>query len=248
MEREARDGHRRPRRPLAGRRAHPGGRRPLHDRAERRRDADAPRRTDRRGVALLRAVEHGDARARFLQPARRRLGGRDRTGQGRNADPPLHREPRHGPHAAGGVHGAMAEAHPRGRRRDERHGLLLRPLPARGAGRSRGCHRHLLGRHARRGMDGPRDDGRLQGVRPLVPRRRREDRPSPEQALRTLQRHDRTARALHRQGIPLVPGRIEPAAARPVPGADAGLREDAPQTLGAGRTAVLLRADRALLL
>ena len=70
VEREARDGHRRPRRSLAGRRAHPGGRRPLHDRAERRRDADAQRRTDRRGVALLRAVEHGDARARLLQPAR----------------------------------------------------------------------------------------------------------------------------------------------------------------------------------
>ena len=48
-------------------------------------------------------------------------------------------------------------------------GLLLRPLLAERAGRPRGCHRHLLGRHPGRGVDGPRNDVRIQGVRPLVP-------------------------------------------------------------------------------
>ena len=51
----------------------------------------------------------------------------------------------------------------------QRHGLLLRPLLAERAGRPRGCHRHLLGRHPGRGVDGPRNDVRIQGVRPLVP-------------------------------------------------------------------------------
>lgn len=162
-------GQRRQRRPLAGRRAHPGGRRSLHDRIERRRAADAPRRADRRGVALLRTIEHGDAGTRIPQPARRRFGGGDHPGQGRNADPPLHRQTQHGTHAAGGVRGTMAEAHPRSGRRNQRHGLLLRPLLAERAGRPRGCHRHLLGRHPGRGVDGPRNDVRIQGVRPLVP-------------------------------------------------------------------------------
>ena len=59
--------------------------------------------------------------------------------------------------------------HPRSGRRNQRHGLLLRPLLAERAGRPRGCHRHLLGRHPGRGVDGPRNDVRIQGVRPLVP-------------------------------------------------------------------------------
>lgn len=105
----------------------------------------------------------------FPQPARRRFGGGDHPGQGRNADPPLHRQTQHGTHAAGGVRGTMAEAHPRSGRRNQRHGLLLRPLLAERAGRPRGCHRHLLGRHPGRGVDGPRNDVRIQGVRPLVP-------------------------------------------------------------------------------
>lgn len=58
---------------------------------------------------------------------------------------------------------------PRSGRRNQRHGLLLRPLLAERAGRPRGCHRHLLGRHPGRGVDGPRNDVRIQGVRPLVP-------------------------------------------------------------------------------
>ena len=86
-----------------------------------------------------------------------------------DADPPLHRQTQHGTHAAGGVRGTMAEAHPRSGRRNQRHGLLLRPLLAERAGRPRGCHRHLLGRHPGRGVDGPRNDVRIQGVRPLVP-------------------------------------------------------------------------------
>lgn len=147
----------------------PEARRSLHDRIERRRAADAPRRADRRGVALLRTIEHGDAGTRIPQPARRRFGGGDHPGQGRNADPPLHRQTQHGTHAAGGVRGTMAEAHPRSGRRNQRHGLLLRPLLAERAGRPRGCHRHLLGRHPGRGVDGPRNDVRIQGVRPLVP-------------------------------------------------------------------------------
>ena len=72
-------------------------------------------------------------------------------------------------HAAGGVRGTMAEAHLRSGRRNQRHGLLLRPLLAERAGRPRGRHRHLLGRHPGRGVDGPRNDVRIQGVRPLVP-------------------------------------------------------------------------------
>ena len=106
---------------------------------------------------------------RIPQPARRRFGGGDHPGQGRNADPPLHRQTQHGTHAAGGVRGTMAEAHPRSGRRNQRHGLLLRPLLAERAGRPRGCHRHLLGRHPGRGVDGPRNDVRIQGIRPLVP-------------------------------------------------------------------------------
>ena len=141
---------------------------------------------------------------------------------------------------------ASTPIHPRDSGRNERHGLLLRAIPAKRAGRSRGCHRHLLGRHARRGVDGPRNDVRIQRIRPLVPRRFRKNQRPGKQALRTLQRHDRAARTLHRQGIPLVSGRIEPAEAHPVPGADEFLRRDAAQPLGPGRIAVLLCADRTL--
>ena len=102
---------------------------------------------------------------------------------------------------------AMAEAPPRSRRRDERHGFYFARYLQEVLDVPVGVIVTCWGQHARREawmdretMGGFKEfdlsfldgDGRRSTV--------------PKQALRTLQRHDRTARALHRQGLPLVPG------------------------------------------
>ena len=154
-------GQRRQRRPLACRRAHPGGRRSLHDRLERRRAADAPRRADRRGVAL---PDNRTWRCRYAaSPTSPSEPLAEAIIRAKAATPirlcTVKRSTARTPQEESAAQ--MAEAHPRSGRRNQRHGLLLRPLLAGGAGRPRGRHRHQLGRHPGRGVDGPRNDGRF---------------------------------------------------------------------------------------
>jgi len=218
------------------------GRPPYADH-RRRRSPRARRHSDRRGLALLRAVEYGDAPAGIRLPAGERIPRNGHAGRGASRNPAVPRLPGRLARTAGGLHRNMAGLLDAFGFGVQCRGVSFRPLPRPGARHSDRPDRKRLGSHAHRSLDEP-------GGRPERTARHSRHRcgtRSPEPHGSVVQRHDPAAHALHAPGIRLVSGRIEqrlPCGLCPEHGGD-GRRMA--RRMGRRRTdALLLRAARPL--
>ena len=132
-----------------------------------RQDQHAPteRRVGRRGLALLRTVEHGNARL----AGRRRRSRQDRRSPDPHAcRPSAIRPPGRKATAARLARLLPRSPHPQRHSRLLRRGLFLRPRVAQAAGRAHRLDPHLPRQHADRGLDQHRGEQAVPELRPLV--------------------------------------------------------------------------------
>ena len=201
------DGGRR-RRPLVHDAAHACGVvRETHDphRRRRQRTGRAAQRADRRGVALLGTVEHGDSRAGRTRLPDRTLARDHRRERAVSRREALLGEDRRRPHAARGRDGRLVRGFARHGEDLQRCRLPLRAQSAPGARRARGDHQQQLRRHVDRGVVPGRTAETFRGFRPRVaPHARGAERHDDRRD--SLQRHDLPAAQLRHQGFLLVSG------------------------------------------
>ena len=163
------------------------------------------RHPDRRSMAVLGTIEHGDAHARLSVAARRRCCRGNRRFAEIQRIASLYGGPMLRRYAAKRMQGRVVAGHAQAGRELQRRGLPLRTPPDRNTRCAGGTHRIQLRRIAHRIVDGCGDDREIRPQRLYRPCRQALPRP-----LQTLQRHDRASDRLCCSGRGLVAGREQP--------------------------------------